>query len=40
MILNHVTYKHLLNTRNASTLERVSKFIGIIFSEFVYNGKY
>ena len=40
MIFNHVTYKHLLNSTNASTLKQVSKFIGTIFSEFVYNGKY
>ena len=36
MILNTVTYKHLLNSRNASTLKQISKFIGLIFSKFVY----
>ena len=36
MILNPVTYKHLLNSRNASTLKQISKFIGLIFSKFVY----
>ena len=36
MILNPLTYKHLLNSRNASTLKQISKFIGIIFSKFVY----
>ena len=33
MILNPVTYKHILNSRNSSTL---AKFIGLIFSKFVY----
>ena len=37
MIINSLTYKHLLNSRNASTLKQISKFIGIIFSKFVYN---
>ena len=37
MIMNPLTYKHLLNSRNASTLKQISKFIGIIFSKFVYN---
>ena len=36
MILNPVTYKHLLNSRNASTLKQIAKFIGLIFSKFVY----
>ena len=36
IILNPVTYKHLLNSRNASTLKQISKFIGLIFSKFVY----
>ena len=36
MILNPLTYKHLLNSRNSSTLKQISKFIGIIFSKFVY----
>ena len=36
MILNPVTYKHLLNSRNASSLKQISKFIGLIFSKFVY----
>ena len=36
MILNPMTYRHLLNSRNASTLKQISKFIGIIFSKFVY----
>ena len=36
MILNPLTYKHLLNSRNASTLKQISKFIGIIFSKLVY----
>ena len=36
MILNPLTYKHLLNSRNARTLKQISKFIGIIFSKFVY----
>ncbi len=36
MILNPVTYKHLLNSRNASTLKQITKFIGLIFSKFVY----
>ena len=35
MIINSLTYKHLLNSRNASTLKQISKFIGIIFSKFV-----
>ena len=39
MIMNPLTYKHLLNSRNAITLKQMSKFIGIIFSKFVY-GKY
>ena len=34
--MNPLTYKHLLNSRNASTLKQISKFIGIIFSKFVY----
>ena len=37
MIINSLTYKHLLNSRNASTLKQISKFIGIIFSKFVYS---
>ena len=36
MIMNPLTYKHLLNSRNSSTLKQISKFIGIIFSKFVY----
>ena len=36
MITNPLTYKHLLNSRNASTLKQISKYIGIIFSKFVY----
>ena len=41
MIMNPLTYKHLLNSRNASTyFKEISKFIGIIFSKFVYYGKY
>ena len=36
MILNPVTYKRLLSSRNASTLKQISKFIGLIFSKFVY----
>ena len=36
MILNPVTYKHLLNSINASTLKQIFKFIGLIFSKFVY----
>ena len=32
MIMNPLTYKHLLNSRNSSTLKQISKFIGIIFS--------
>ena len=39
MILNPVTYKHLLNSRNASTLRQIAKFIGLIFSKFVYGKK-
>ena len=39
MILNPVTYKHLLNSRNASTIKHISKFIGLIFSKFVYMEK-
>ena len=34
--MNPLTYKHLLNSRNSSTLKQISKFIGIIFSKFVY----
>ena len=37
MIINSLAYKHLLNSRNASTLKQISKFIGIIFSKFVYS---
>ena len=36
MIMNPLTYKHLLNSRHSSTLKQISKFIGIIFSKFVY----
>ena len=36
MILNPVTYKHLLNSRNASSLKQIAKFVGLIFSKFVY----
>ena len=36
MILNPVTYKHLLNSRNDSTLKQIAKFIGLIFSKFVH----
>ena len=36
MIMNPLTYKHLLNSRNSSTLKQISKCIGIIFSKFVY----
>ena len=37
IILNPVTfYKQLLNSRNASALKQISKFIGLIFSKFVY----
>ena len=36
MIMNPLTYEHLLNSRNSSTLKQISKFIGIIFSKFVY----
>ena len=35
MILNPLTYKHLLISRNASTLKQIAKFIGLIFSKFV-----
>ncbi len=35
-ILNPVTYKHLLNSRNVSTLKQIAKFIGLIISKFVY----
>ena len=31
-----LTYEHLLNSRNASTLKQISKFIGLIFSKCVY----
>ena len=41
MILNHMTYKYLLNSRNVSTLKQVSKYIGIVYSECVcMYGKY
>ena len=36
MIMNPLTYKHLLNSRNSSTLRQISKFIGKMFSKFVY----
>ena len=36
MISNALTYKHLLNSRNAIILKQISKFIGLIFSKFVY----
>ena len=36
MILNPVSYKHLLNSRNASSLKQIAKFVGLIFSKFVY----
>ena len=36
MILNPVSYKHLLNNRNASSLKQIAKFVGLIFSKFVY----
>ena len=37
MIMNPLTYKHFKNSRNASTLKQIFKFIGIIFSsKFVY----
>ena len=36
MILNPVSYKHLLNSRNASSLKQIVKFVGLIFSKFVY----
>ena len=36
MIMNPLTYKHLLNSRNSSTLKQISKCIGIIFSKFAY----
>ena len=36
MIMNPLTYKHVLNSRNSSTLKQISKFIGIIFSKFVW----
>ena len=34
--MNPLTYKHLLNSRNSSSLKQILKFIGIIFSKFVY----
>ena len=36
MIMNPLTYKHLLNSRNANTLKQIFKLIGIIVSTFVY----
>ena len=36
MILNPVSYKHLLNSRNASSLKQIAKFVGLVFSKFVY----
>ena len=36
MIMNPLTYKHLVNSRNSSTLKQICKFIGIILSKFVY----
>ena len=36
MVLNPVSYKHLLNSRNASSLKQIAKFVGLIFSKFVY----
>ena len=36
MILNPVSYKHLLNSRNASSLKQIAKLVGLIFSKFVY----
>ena len=36
MILNPVTYKHLLNSRNAISLKQIATFIGLIFTTFVY----
>ena len=36
MILNPVSYKHLINSRNASSLKQIAKFVGLIFSKFVY----
>ena len=36
MILNPVSYKHLLNSRNASSLKQIAKFVGLIFPKFVY----
>ena len=31
-------YKHLLNSRDARTLKQISKFIGIIFSQSLYEN--
>ena len=40
MILNPVSYKHLLNSRNASSLKQIAKFAGLIFSKFVYRENF
>ena len=40
MILNPVLYKHLLNSRNASSLKQIAKFVGLIFSKFVYRENF
>ena len=40
MILNRVSYKHLLNSRNASSLKQIAKFVGLIFSKFVYRENF
>ena len=40
MILNPVSYKHLLNSRNASSLKQIAKFVGLIFSKFVYRDNF
>ena len=40
MILNPVSYKHLLNSRNASSLKQIAKFVGLIFSKFVYRENF
>ena len=40
MILNPVSYKHLLNSRNASSLKQIAKFVGLVFSKFVYRENF
>ena len=40
MSLNPVSYKHLLNSRNASSLKQIAKFVGLIFSKFVYRENF